>query len=163
MTENRTRLDALAGKLIILTMIVAVLHHADHVLRVDHSGWPFISRVTPFTYSLFAYPALLFAFLTRSSLPSASFATVAIITLLTLAAHTFLEPPEHKYSMWALNQSLAPNAPPGTKNLLDTTSEFLAVLSIAISMALNFLLILTSLLLLRNARRAGSPKYNEAT
>jgi len=43
MTENRTRLDALTGNLIILTMIVGLIHHTDHVLRVDHSGWPSIA------------------------------------------------------------------------------------------------------------------------
>lgn len=162
MTENRTRLDALTGNLIILTMIVGLIHHTDHVFRVDHSGWPFISQVTPFTFSLLAYPALLFALFARSRLPWTSFGVIAIGTILTLAAHIFLESPEHQYSMWAANRSLDPNALPGTKNLLDTTSEFLGVLAVAISMALNFLLILTSLLLFRNARRDGSPKYQEA-
>jgi len=31
----------------------------DHVLRVDHSGWPFRPGVTPFTFSLIVYPVVL--------------------------------------------------------------------------------------------------------
>jgi hypothetical protein len=37
--------------LIGLTNGVGLLHHIDHVLRVDHSGWPFRSDVNPFTLS----------------------------------------------------------------------------------------------------------------
>ncbi|VXC84113.1 hypothetical protein [Sphingomonas sp. AX6] len=43
--------------------MLGILHHIDHVLRVDHSGWPFRDVVTPFTFSLLAYPILLFALL----------------------------------------------------------------------------------------------------
>ena len=35
--------------------ILGLLHHADHVLRADHSGWPFTTVTTPFTYSLSVY------------------------------------------------------------------------------------------------------------
>ncbi len=45
------------------TIVVGLVHHTDHVLRVDHSGWPFRSDVNPFTFSLLAYPILLFALL----------------------------------------------------------------------------------------------------
>ena len=44
-------------------MIVGLIHHADHVLRFDHSGWPFRASVNPFTFSLLAYPIALFALL----------------------------------------------------------------------------------------------------
>jgi hypothetical protein len=59
----RRRLVALAG----LVTILALIHHADHVIRGDlvvsngldpkwnHSGWPFQSPVTPFTASLAVY------------------------------------------------------------------------------------------------------------
>ncbi|MDP8949763.1 MAG: hypothetical protein M3N00_05905 [Actinomycetota bacterium] len=42
-----------------LVTVFGVLHHLDHVVRGNHSGWPFIEEVTPFTFSLLIY-ALLF-------------------------------------------------------------------------------------------------------
>lgn len=39
--------------------IFSVLHHADHVVRGSHSGWPFEAQVTPFTYSLVIYALIL--------------------------------------------------------------------------------------------------------
>lgn len=42
---------------------VGFLHHVDHVLRVDHSGWPFVSTVTPFTFSLIVYVPVAAAFI----------------------------------------------------------------------------------------------------
>jgi hypothetical protein len=35
------------------------LHHVDHVVRGNHSGWPFVEEVTPFTFSLLIYALLL--------------------------------------------------------------------------------------------------------
>jgi hypothetical protein len=37
----------------------SVLHHADHVARGNHSGWPFQAEVTPFTFSLLIYALIL--------------------------------------------------------------------------------------------------------
>lgn len=47
----------------ILTMavigtVLSIAHHVDHVIRGNHSGWPFIDMVTPFTWSLGFYPLL---------------------------------------------------------------------------------------------------------
>jgi hypothetical protein len=54
-TKLRTRLlFAAAG-----VAIFAVLHHVDHVIRGNHSGWPFQEAVTPFTFSLLIYALLL--------------------------------------------------------------------------------------------------------
>ena len=39
--------------------IFAILHHVDHVIRGNHSGWPFQEEVTPFTFSLLIYVLLL--------------------------------------------------------------------------------------------------------
>lgn len=52
-------------KLLLLALVLAVVHHADHVLRVDHSGWPFLPRASPFTYSLAVYPVFLVLLLAR--------------------------------------------------------------------------------------------------
>ncbi len=38
--------------------IFGVLHHVDHVVRGNHSGWPFQEAVTPFTFSLLIYALL---------------------------------------------------------------------------------------------------------
>jgi hypothetical protein len=39
--------------------VLGVLHHVDHVVRGNHSGWPFQGEVTPFTFSLLIYALLL--------------------------------------------------------------------------------------------------------
>jgi hypothetical protein len=38
-------------------ILIGLIHHTDHVLRVDHSGWPFRADLNPFTFSLLAYPS----------------------------------------------------------------------------------------------------------
>ena len=42
---------------------LAFVHHLDHVLRADNSGWPFTSDLTPFTISLLVYPIFVLDFL----------------------------------------------------------------------------------------------------
>src|ERR687894_3070775 len=39
--------------------IFGIFHHIDHVVRGNHSGWPFEQAVTPFTLSLLIYALLL--------------------------------------------------------------------------------------------------------
>jgi hypothetical protein len=39
--------------------VFSVLHHADHVARGNHSGWPFQAEVTSFTFSLLIYALIL--------------------------------------------------------------------------------------------------------
>src|ERR687890_2029866 len=39
--------------------IFGFFHHVDHVVRGNHSGWPFEEVVTPFTFSLLIYALLL--------------------------------------------------------------------------------------------------------
>jgi hypothetical protein len=49
-------------QLLVLGIIVTAfgfLHHVDHVMRGNHSGWPFVEEVTPFTFSLLIYALLL--------------------------------------------------------------------------------------------------------
>ena len=41
------------------TTIFGILHHVDHVVRGNHSGWPFEEVVTPFTFNLLIYALLL--------------------------------------------------------------------------------------------------------
>src|SRR4028119_2118836 len=52
----------LRRSLLILGCVVTVfglLHHVDHVIRGNHSGWPFQEAVTPFTFSLLIYALIL--------------------------------------------------------------------------------------------------------
>lgn len=44
---------------VVVAMIFSVLHHADHVIRGNHSGWPFQEETTPFTFSLLIYALIL--------------------------------------------------------------------------------------------------------
>ena len=67
-TGGTTRLAARGGYegyrrwlLVFATGAVAfgLMHHADHVIRGNHSGWPFQAEVTPFTFSLLIYALIL--------------------------------------------------------------------------------------------------------
>jgi hypothetical protein len=40
-------------------MVLSIMHHVDHVVRGNHSGWPFQEEVTPFTFSLLIYALIL--------------------------------------------------------------------------------------------------------
>ncbi len=40
-------------------VLFGLMHHADHVIRGNHSGWPFQDEVTPFTFSLLIYALIL--------------------------------------------------------------------------------------------------------
>ncbi len=53
--KMRRRLLAFAGA----ATVFSLMHHADHVIRGNHSGWPFQAEVTPFTFSLLIYALIL--------------------------------------------------------------------------------------------------------
>ncbi|MBA2511542.1 MAG: hypothetical protein H0V28_08690 [Rubrobacteraceae bacterium] len=40
-------------------VVFGLMHHTDHVIRGNHSGWPFQAEVTPFTFSLLIYAIIL--------------------------------------------------------------------------------------------------------
>ena len=40
-------------------VVFGVMHHTDHAIRGNHSGWPFQAEVTPFTFSLLIYALIL--------------------------------------------------------------------------------------------------------
>ena len=46
------------NRLVIVTTVLTLGHHVDHVIRGNHVGWPFIPQITPFTFSLLVYPAV---------------------------------------------------------------------------------------------------------
>ena len=55
------KLPSLAQGLILAVVPLGLAHHADHVLRADHAGWPFRPEVTIFTFTLLIYPLLALA------------------------------------------------------------------------------------------------------
>lgn len=42
-------------ELVVLTTALTLGHHVYHVVRGNHSGWPFQDHVSPFTFSLLVY------------------------------------------------------------------------------------------------------------
>lgn len=56
--------------LVHLAAVLSLGHHADHVIRGNHIGWPLTAHVTPFTYSLGVYPLILLGlYLSRAGRP----------------------------------------------------------------------------------------------
>jgi hypothetical protein len=130
---------------------VGFAHHIDHVLRYDHSGWPFRPDVTPFTFSLAVYPLLLAALLLRNR-PWLRAALVLTVLIAVQAAHVFVETPVQQFQTWADGVSSEPYAV-GAPNLLGIASPVAGFLSAGISLALSVLLITALVSFVIEARR----------
>ncbi len=141
---------SLSERLILLAAGLGILHHTDHVLRFDHSGWPFRPEVSPFTYSLLVYPLLLAVLLLRSR-PWLRVALISFVFIGLQVAHIFFEPPSHQYGTWARGHGETPSGakPP---NLLDLASPTLGVLPATLSILLSLLTFATILSLIQDAR-----------
>lgn len=142
-------LSPITGKLLIATITVGALHHIDHILRVDHSGWPFRQDVTPFTFSLVAYPVLLFALLGAARFLWLRWALLLVGTLFTLFAHTAIESPQMQYAMWAFNRSLEPELA-AVRNMCGVTSPVAGIAAISVGMLLNVLLVTSTIAMLKD-------------
>lgn len=140
--------------LLLVTIGIGLLHHSDHVLRVDHSGWPFTANVTAFTFSLLAYPILLFALLGSARLFWMRWSLLATGLAFTLIAHTMIESPQMQYAMWAHNRSLEPQFA-DVRNLLGLQSAAMGSVAVVLSMTLNLLLVASTLTMLADGRRAS--------
>ncbi len=139
--------------LALATTVLGLIHHVDHVLRVDHSGWPFRDEVTSFTYSLLlVYPIILFVFLVRSR-PSLGAGALALLLVALQGAHVFAETPGDQYGVWANNTSTDPHML-GQPNLLGIESPALGVLAAGESILLSIFLLATVVSLVVDARRA---------
>lgn len=114
--------------------VFGFVHHADHVLRYDHSGWPFRPEVTPFTFSLVIYPLLISILVIRNKLYRVSVS--AAFALVLIGAHTFLETPLDQFATWANNSSTFSHSV-GHPNLLDIRSPALGIISAILGMILN--------------------------
>ena len=130
---------------------LAVLHHLDHVLRADNSGWPFTSDVTPFTISLLVYPIFVLDFVLLRRRPWVRVGLVAVLFVALQVTHAIIEPPADQYGTWANRTSSVPHAL-GQPNLLDTASPVLGALSVAVSSLLSVAVLAALVLLAREAR-----------
>jgi hypothetical protein len=147
-------LSRTTAMLLLTTIAVGLAHHIDHILRVDHSGWPFRPDVTPFTYSLLAYPVLLFALLGPARLFWLRWGGLALGTAFTLYAHSQIETPQMQYAMWAYNRSLEPQLW-DIRNLCGVQSGAMGVIAVAVAMTLNLLLVITTIAMVANRPRRG--------
>ena len=130
---------------------LAFLHHIDHVLRADNSGWPFTSDVTPFTISLLVYPIFVLDFVLLRDRPWVRVGLVAVLFVALQVTHAIVEPPADQYGTWANRISSVPHAL-GQPNLLDTASPVLGALSVAVSSLLSLAVLAALVLLAREAR-----------
>jgi hypothetical protein len=137
-------------KLLLLAAILALIHHVDHVLRVDHSGWPFLPDVTPFTFSLIIYPIFLSVFFSRSK-PWYRVAGTALLFLFSVFAHAVLETPMDQYHTWAYGSNFPGHV--GQHNLLGQDSQFLGVCAVIVTVLLSLTLLAALLAFLGDARR----------
>lgn len=137
-------------KWLFFTFILSLLHHIDHILRIDHSGFPFLSRVSPFTYSLFVYLIFLVIALFRKQPWYRVIGTLMLFLFATIA-HIFFEPMKDKFHTWAYGSNLKYHI--GEQNMLGYNSKFLGVCSIVLAILLSLSLLLTLVLFIKEARR----------
>jgi hypothetical protein len=148
-------------RLMLLSAVLGVLHHIDHVLRFDHSGWPFRDIVTPFTYSLLVYPLLALGFFWRRG-GWGRFGVGLLIFLLTQSAHIFLETPSQQYCVWAYNASCTTGNTAGMPNLLGLRSPIVGMVAVGLSFALSSALLVTCISLFFDARKKGQVTWYDA-
>ena len=147
-----SRREFTLGEWMLLGVVaLAVLHHLDHVLRADNSGWPFTPDVTPFTISLLVYPIFVFDFLVLRDRPWVRVGLVAVLFVALQVTHAIVEPPADQYGTWANGTSAVPHAL-GQPNLLDTASPVLGALSVTVSSLLSLTVLAALVLLAREAR-----------
>ena len=141
--------DAMSLKFLTISLVISVIHHIDHILRIDHSGWPFIVAWSPFTYSLLVYPVFASIYLIRNNLYRIIATSVLLLT--ATVAHIFFEPLRDKFHTWAYKSDLPGHV--NEDNLLGINSPVLGVISIAIAVVLSLMLLLTLLSFFRNTKR----------
>jgi hypothetical protein len=124
------------------TTVLGLLHHADHVLRVNHSGWPFLAEVTPFTYSLAVYPLIAMLLLARRRRRGRA-GLAGLLFLFPTVSHVTLETPVTQYRTWAYRPEV---------NMLEVHSPAMGALAVTISVLLSAAAFMTFLGFLREVR-----------
>ena len=159
--DPATGLSTFTKRLLYVAIGFGIAHHIDHILRVDHSGWPFIAKVTPFTFSLLAYPILAFVLVGPARLFWIRWAALVAGTGATLAAHIWIETPRMQYAMWAYNRSLEPELW-NVRNLCGVESGPLGMAAVVIAMELNVLLVTAAIAMLSDRLRAQARAWAQA-
>ena len=147
-------------KMLVIVVVLAFVHHVDHVLRADNSGWPFTPDVTPFTLSLLVYPIFVADFLWLRSHPWARAGLVAVLFIALQLAHAVFEPPAHQYGTWADGVSSIPHAR-GRPNLLGLASPLLGVMSVLVSALLSLAVLTALVLLIGEARKTSTDRFGD--
>lgn len=162
---RRTNLS-LGEKLLIGAFVVGNLHFIDHVLRVDHSGWPFTHNVSPLTFVI-PIVYILFAIIWfNRSRPWLRVVAACLFLVVTFPTHiVIIEPPQQIFGMWAHNHSAPALLYPGNpdvSNVLDIQSPLLGTISVAIALLLVVLSLAMTIAFIREARRSvGKEALNE--
>jgi hypothetical protein len=120
---------SLAERLAVATTVLGVAHHVDHVLRFDHSGWPFKAEVTPFTFSLLVYVVIALIFSMRHY-PRVRVALAGLLFIFPTVAHVTLETPADQYHTWAHQPAV---------NLLHISAPAAGVAAVVVTILLSLL------------------------
>ncbi len=98
MVSGGGRLRGWLLRFAVAAMVFSILHHADHVIRGNHSGWPFQEDVTPFTFSLLIYALILPGiYLTvKGSLIAGYHLFVSVVGLVLIGFVHFVPTGEHE-------------------------------------------------------------------
>lgn len=100
--------------------------------------------MNPFTFSLVAYPILLFALFGSRRLFWSHWAGLAAGAAFTLFAHTRIETPQMQYAMWAYNCSLEPELS-SIRNLCGVESGGLGWTAVIVGGLLNVTLVFATI------------------
>lgn len=143
------------AKLLTVALFLSVLHHADHILRIDHSGWPFIPPTSPFTYSLVVYPVFISVFLNLGKPLYCAVVTALLFAFATLS-HIFFEPLSDKFHTWAYGSNLPGHV--DEKNLLGIRSAVIGIVSVSIAVLLSVALLLALIAFVNEIRMRRNTK-----
>lgn len=124
------------------TTVLGLLHHADHVLRVNHSEWPFLAEVTPFTYSLAVYP-LIAMLLWARGWHRLRAGLAGLLFVFPTVSHVTLETPLTQYRTWAYRPEV---------NMLGVSSPTMGAVAVTITLLLSAAAFMTALGFWREAR-----------
>ncbi len=119
--------------------LFGVLHHTDHVLRADHSGWPFQADTTPFTFSLLIYPVILIDYFVRKN-PWIRVGLLSAGLSFLLLVHLTVETPVDLFQTWQSGISTSAENP-GLPNLLGLATPALGLVANLILAMLSALLV----------------------
>ena len=140
-----------AERLAVITTGFGVTHHVDHVLRYDHSGWPFKPEITPFTYSLLIYVVIALVFALRR-FPRVRVALAGVLFLFPTVAHMTLETPADQFRTWAEMPHV---------NLLHASVPALGIAAVGVTVLLSLFALATCVSFWREATTTNERRSTE--